>query len=482
MWLPTKRRLSTMSNNRHYSSTSFSSSDALGESSDGGTRSYTGSYSHDSEGFSSYDYTSTVFTSPSAVTITAAAASSFSSAVDSSPTNAHLDVLTPLSAYSRSSTPLSRAWTHSAVYVPDASGDSTAKGASASAAGSHHGEKVTAAVAQRKMSPAETASPSSIPVCDTGTPRRAPWLPTGASSLLSGATAAATAAGRPPMLPAALAPFSDRAAAATTLSSNRSSKERMLRYPWAPIGSGTTTHTTGEGGSRVGLGLSALDTIRTVPIVPPPPEESQRRCEDGKLPYPSHITYRMVSILSPARRSDGAAGEDRRGDGEGAFGERTGPATATATAARKRKTSFTFCGFFRRCCGQAPRTSEDHAAMRQRPHYCLRNHHVPLVNFRTTRAPGISTEGIRKALRTTEEAAGHHGFRDDMMDMGAPSRRQETAERPPSGLRRDPSYAFAPQAGGSGGSIFMRDGDPQSYWIAHMRELASVRLEPIEVE
>ncbi|KAG5507441.1 hypothetical protein JIQ42_07738 [Leishmania sp. Namibia] len=482
MRLASKRHLSAISSHHRYTSTSSSSCGAFGESSEGGASSCTADYSYDSEEFSSY-YTSSVLTSPSAATTTAAATVSFSSTVDSSPTNALLDVLTPLSAYSHPSTTPSRAVTRSAASFSDAVGNNTAKDANGSAVANDHSEGVAAAVAWRSASAAATTNSGSVPADDTGTRTRTHQPPSSAPSRLSGSAAA----GRSPMVPAALVPFSKRSAAAVALDPNRFSEEKMVRHPWSPVDRDATTRTIGEGGDQLRPGRSVLDTLHTVPVASPPPEEAQRRRGDGRLSYPSHITYRIVPIPSPVHRSDGVVGEGRGGDEKGSWGGKRDP--TTATAARERKTSFTFCGFFRRCL-KARRNTDDRAAMRQRPHYRLRSHHVPLVNFRTTRAPGASTEGFQNTLASAEEAAGYRRLRDDMMSAEVLPKRLERANhplnRPPSGLRPNVSFAFGPQADGeldgNGRFIFMRGGDSQGYWIAHLRELASVRLEPIEIE
>ncbi|KAG5485881.1 hypothetical protein CUR178_07475 [Leishmania enriettii] len=485
MRLASKRHLSAISSHHRYASTSSSSCGAFGESSEGGASSCTADYSYDSEGFSSYYSTSSVLTSPSAATTTAAATTSFSSTVDLSPTNALVDVLTPLSAYSHPSTTPSRAVTRSAASFSDAVGNNTAKDANGSAVANGHSEGVAAAVARRSASAATTTNSGSVPADDTGTRTRTHQPPSSAPSRLSGSTAAA---GRSPMVPAALVPFSERSAAAVAVDPNRFSEEKMGRHPWAPVDRDATTRTIGEGGGQPGLRRSVLDTIHTVPVASPTPEEAQRRRGDGRLSYPSHITCRMVPIPSPVHRSDGVMEEDRGGDRRGTWEGKRDP--ATVTAARERKTSFTFCGFFRRCLDKAQRNTDDRAAMRQRPHYRLRSHHVPLVNFRTTRAPGASTEGFRNTLASAEEAAGYRRLRDDVMSTEVLPKRLERAnqplKRPPSGLRRNGSFAFGPQAdgelGGNGRFIFMRGGDSQGYWVAHLRELPSLRLEPIEIE
>ncbi|KAK7201487.1 hypothetical protein NESM_000211900 [Novymonas esmeraldas] len=271
------------------------------------------------------------------------------------------------------------------------------------------------------------------------------------------------------------------------------SEEELLRFPSPAEGEAATpTHTSEEGCCRGGHAAGVLETIVTVPIaVPPPPEEAQRRRDEGGLPYPSHLTFHLVPGPPPSPGS---------GPGEGGVGgtDLHAPVCGVegaATPARAHKTFLPFCHtFFHRRRDAAQRTAEAHAAMRQRSHHeALRSHHVPLVKFRTTRerdGAGVVAAGDGNTLPRVEEAAGYRVLQDDVMGAEArPSKLRKAMrqqQRPASGLRLRTSYAFGRRAGGgpggAGQSAYLRDGDPQRFWIAQLHERAHVHLEPIETQ
>ncbi|CAC9445756.1 hypothetical protein, unknown function [Leishmania infantum JPCM5] len=452
---------------RRYSSVSSSSSGVFSEPSDGGTSSGNDSNSYYSEGSGSYRSVSSVLTSSrSGATTTAATAASSTSAVDSSSTNTFSDVLTTSSARSHSSAPPRRAVARSAASRSEVVGHKTTKGASGVVA-NHNNKGVGDTLAQRTVFTfTETTTASSATVDDTD---------------------ALVSAPQSPMPQAALAPVSNRTADVAREKRYHISEEELVRHPWAPVDCDTTVDARKGGGDRGGLALSVLDTIHTVSMaVPPPPEEAQRRREEGGLTYPSRLTLRFVRSSSPLRHCASAVAQDKDGTGNGGGGATLGTDGATATRARK-----TFiCCCFHGCSGKAPCKMKSYTAMRRKRHHPLRSHHVPLVNFCTTREHGIPMEGVQNVLPSVEEAAGYQNLKVDMMGTEElPKQLQKAIQpwgRPASGLRLEKSYAFGHGAGGgqdgAGQSAFMRDGDPQGFWIAQLHRHASVRLEPIGIE
>ncbi|CAJ1986144.1 hypothetical protein conserved [Leishmania donovani] len=453
---------------RRYSSVSSSSSGVFSEPSDGGTSSGNDSNSYYSEGSGSYRSVSSVLTSSrSGATTTAATAASSTSAVDSSSTNTFSDVLTTSSARSHSSAPPRRAVARSAASRSEVVGHKTTKGASGVVVANHNNKGVGDTLAQRTVFTfTETTTASSATVDDTD---------------------ALVSAPQSPMPQAALAPVSNRTADVAREKRYHISEEELVRHPWAPVECDTTVDARKGGGDRGGLALSVLDTIHTVSMaVPPPPEEAQRRREEGGLTYPSRLTLRFVRSSSPLRHCAGAVAQDKDGTGNGGGGATLGADGATATRARK-----TFiCCCFHGCSGKAPCKMKSYTAMRRKRHHPLRSHHVPLVNFCTTREHGIPMEGVQNVLPSVEEAAGYQNLKVDMMGTEElPKQLQKAIQpwgRPASGLRLEKSYAFGHGAGGgqdgAGQSAFMRDGDPQGFWIAQLHRHASVRLEPIGIE
>ncbi|CBZ23526.1 hypothetical protein, unknown function [Leishmania mexicana MHOM/GT/2001/U1103] len=451
---------------RRYSSVSSSSSGTFSEPSDRGNRSGSDSNSYYA-GSGSYRSVSSVLTSSrSGATTTAATTASSTSAVDSSSTNAFSDVLTTSSGYGHSSEPPGRAVPRPAASRSKAVGHKTTKGASGVVVANYENKGAGETLAQRTASTfTATTTASSATVDDTGALVRAP---------------------QSPMPQAALAPVSNRTAGIARVKPYHVSEEELVRHPWVPVDCDTTVDARKEGGNRGGLALSVLDTIHTAPIaVPPPPEEVQRRREEGSLTYPSRLMFRFVPSSSPVRHSAVAEGKDGTGNGGG--GAKLGADGATATRARK---TFVPCCYLHGCCEKAPCGVKSYTATRQRPHHPLRSHHVPVVNFHTTREHRIPVEGVQNVLPSVEEAPGGQNLQVDMTGTEELPKRLQKAiqprDRPASGLCFEKSYAVVQEAGGgwdgAGKSAFMRDGDPQGFWIAQLHRRASIRLEPIEIE
>ncbi|CAJ1016887.1 hypothetical protein, conserved [Leishmania lindenbergi] len=488
MWLTTKQPLSAISAHHHYSSTSSSPSGALSESSDGDTSSGSDSYSYYSEGFGSYRSASSVLTSSWVATTTiAGTTTSTFSAVYSSSTNAFSDALTPTSVDSYPLVPTSCAVTRSAVSRRDAVGDNAAIGASGLAVFNHHNKQVAAALARQTDSAAMAITTfNGVLVRNTGALVCTRRSRSGSPSPLSGtvAAAAAVAPGKSSMSLVALSPVSNRAAVSPYYS-----EDEQVRHLWTPVDCDAIAHTRKKRSGRGRLALSVLDSIRTVPIaVPPRPEEVQRQGEEDSLPCPSHLMFRSAPSPSPVRRSDSAVAEEKDGKGKGDREERA--EVHAATAAHARKTSFISCGFFHCCREKAPRKTDSRAVMRQRSHYHLRSHHVPLVNFRTTCEHGSPMEGVRNVLPRVEETVGYRSLEDNMMGTEASLKKlqkgMQPRDRTTSSLHLKMSYALDHRADGgpdgAGQSAFMRNGDPQSFWMVQLHERASLRLEPVEIE
>lgn len=304
------------------------------------------------------------------------------------------------------------------------------------------------------------------------------------------------------------------------------SEEELARQPWT-MENDAATHTTseenvqsssinphnngggGDGGSHGALALRATDvlqTIHTIPIdTPPQPAEAQRRREEGRLPYPSHLTYRIV-LNTP----DSGVGAGVNGGGDGGRDGKEGQAGKDGTAASKGKNgsdkedSSGLKGRVRKavcntCCGSLSRhqrevaheRAEEREAARQKSyHNQLRSHHVPLVNFQTTRDPHVNLLDSDNVVPTVEEAADYRHYTEDMQGAEANPKKLEKAmrqrRRPASGLHWKTNYAFGRRAGGGprgvGESAFAREGDPQRFWIAQLHERSQVRLEAIETE
>ncbi|GET85907.1 hypothetical protein, unknown function [Leishmania tarentolae] len=376
-----KRQLPIMPAHCCSSNVSSSSSGALSEPSDGGTRSGDDGNSYYSEGFGFYRPVPSVLTSLAGTTTAVATKADTTSAVGSLCTNAFSDVLKTLSAYSHASASLRNAAPRPTATGSDAAGRKTAKGAGNTAVANH---------------------------------------------------------------------------------SNKG----------------------------VGLALGVADRIHTVPIaVPLPPEEVQRRRREGGLAYPSRLTFRSVSSSLPVRDSDGAtvAAADQDGTGKGGEGAKLG--ADASTAARAHKTCICCCCCFRFRSEKAPCKMKRNAAMRQRPHYSLRSHHVSLVSFRTMREHGVPMEGVQNVVPSVNKGARYGNLKAAMMGIEAHPKKLQKAiqspNRPASGLYLDKSYGFGHGArgawAGAGQSAFMRDGDPEDFWIAQLHRDASVRLEPIEI-
>ncbi|KPI84506.1 hypothetical protein ABL78_6441 [Leptomonas seymouri] len=271
------------------------------------------------------------------------------------------------------------------------------------------------------------------------------------------------------------------------------SEEELALHPW-PIEGDATTHTSEEGGHAT-RAADVLETIHTIPIeVPPSPAEAQRCCREGGLPYPSHLTFRIIPGAAGAS-SDGAGG------GAVASGAATkgseGKAKLTRDGAQpnaagpvKKTTCSACCGaYFRRKREEELRKVEERAAARQRSYRAqLRSHHVPLVNFRTMRDSAVNLMDGDNTVPTVEEAAGYRHYEEHMQGTEANPKKLEEAmrqhSRPMSGLHWKTKYAFGRRAGGGprgvGESAFAREGDPQRYWIAQLHEQPQVHLEPIE--
>ncbi|CAG9568840.1 hypothetical protein LMJF_06_0450 [Leishmania major strain Friedlin] len=456
---------------RRYSSVSSSSSRAFSEPSDGGTSSVNDSNSYYSEGSGSYRSVSSVLASRSGAKTTAATTASSTSAVDSSSTNTFSDVLTTSSAYSHSSAPPRRAVTRPAASRSEAVGHKTTKGASGVVVADHNNTGVGETLAQR------TASTFTAP--------------TTASSVTVDGTDGLVRAPQSLMLQAALAPVSNRTANVARVKPCNVSEEELVHHPWAPVDCDTTVDASKEGGDRGGLALNVLDTIHTVPIaVPLPPEEAPRRREEGSPTYPSRLAFRVVPSSSPLRHSDSAVTEDKDGTGNGGGGAALGADGATAPRARKTSIACCCCCCLHGCGEKAPCNTKRYTATRQKPHHPLRSHHVPLVSFRTTREHGIPMEGVQNVLPSVEEAARYQNLKVDMMGTEEFPKLMRKAIQPrdrlAGGLRLEKSYAFGHGAGGgrggAGQSAFVRDGDPQGFWIAHLHRCAIVRLEPIGAE
>ncbi|KPA83638.1 hypothetical protein ABB37_01906 [Leptomonas pyrrhocoris] len=271
------------------------------------------------------------------------------------------------------------------------------------------------------------------------------------------------------------------------------SEEELARQPWV-IECDATTHTSEEGG-LVTRAVDVLETIHTTPIaVPPPPEEAARRRREGGLPYPSHLTFRIIPQTAGGADADGAAAADgaARRDKEGKTAL-TGDRATTGAGGRVQKTACDSCcgGHLYRKREEAQRKAEERAAARQKSyHNQLRSHHVPLVNFRTTRDPAVNLIDADTTLPTVEEAAGYRHYEEDLQGAEANPKKLEKAmrqrRRPASGLHWKTKYAFGRRAGGGprgvGESAFAREGDPQRFWIAQLHERSQVHLEMIETE
>lgn len=277
------------------------------------------------------------------------------------------------------------------------------------------------------------------------------------------------------------------------------SEEELARQPW-PVDCDATTHTSEEGGVLITRAADALATIHTVPIdVPPPLEEVQRRRRGGGLPYPSHLTFRIVA--GAAAQSSGNADGSNADDVAAAAARKAkegkkrldDDSTKDGIVGRAKKAVCDACfgGHFRKKREEGQRSAEERAAARQKSyHNQLRSHHVPLVNFRTTRDPHANLLDGDNTLPTVEEAAGYRQCVEDLTGAEAQPKKLEKAmrqrRRPASGLHWKTNYAYGRRAGGGprgvGESAFAREGDPQRFWIAQLHERSQVHLEPIETE
>lgn len=278
------------------------------------------------------------------------------------------------------------------------------------------------------------------------------------------------------------------------------SEEELARQPWTVECDATTTHTSEEnGGQLISRVPDALATIHTVPIaVPPPVEEAQRRRREGGLPFPSHLTFRIVpGAGGGAGESGGAAGSINADAAAQAKKAKEGKAKLDDDKRKhglwtrfKRAVSKTWCATY--FCGdkeELRRCAEERAEARQRSYHTqLRSHHVPLVNFRTTRDATKNLLDGDNTLPTVEEAAGYRQCVEDMTGAEAEPKQLHKAmrqrRRPASGLHWRTKYAYGRRAGGgphgSGESVFVRQGEPQRFWIAQLHERSQVHLEQIE--
>jgi hypothetical protein len=278
------------------------------------------------------------------------------------------------------------------------------------------------------------------------------------------------------------------------------SEEELARQPWS-ADNDTTTYTSEESpGGLVLRAADVLETIHTVPVeVPPPPEEAQRRRREGGLPYPSHLTFRIVSGAAKGGEASEAAaaaaaasgGVDASNKRENEGKNRIGVTGAAEGRVKKTMCDSCCCGHFLRKREKAQRKAEERAAARQKSyHNELRSHHVPLVNFRTTRDAHANLVDSDNILPTVEEAAGYRHYNDDLQGAEAKPKKLEKAmrqrRRPASGLHWKTKYAYGRRAGGGprgvGESAFAREGDPQRFWIAQLHERSQVHLEAIETE
>lgn len=487
-------------------SASLPSSSAYGDSDVGSSSS--GSYSYYSEGSDSYRAGSSSYSSTSVSTASEAASIDTAGSA-----GAASDVLTPFSAYVRAADrPESGTFTTTTTptamtpTTPSPMSSFDRQRAASGTASDGAKAKAGAGTSAAALTTATSTTVNGITVDDADAlvrPLRSPSLASSPSSPLmsppSGDAAASVSrllavrpsltrggGGGPEEAPGAgwVCPVSPY---------HFSEEELLLARPSFPADGDGTSHTSGEGHGGAGGGgggeppPDVVDTIHTVPIaVPPSPEEARRRRDGGSMPFPTHLTFRIVPHL-PATVRDPQPPQQEL-DGEGNAKEKKG-------AVKARKTTLTSCGgFFSRRRAKAREAADERATARQQSHRnALRSHHVPLVNFRTTRErPPHGGDGGAPlyALPTVEEAAGYRMLEDDVMGTEARPRMLREAmrqqHRPASGLRLNTFYAFGRRAGGGprggGQSAFMHENDPQRFWVAHLHERAHVHLEPIETE
>ena len=303
-------------------------------------------------------------------------------------------------------------------------------------------------------------------------------------------------------VPAVQQPGSPLTTAATPASPYHFSEEELARQPWTTVDFEATTHTTEEEGGHLAESRAAdvLATIHTVPIaVPPPPEEAQRCRREGGLPYPSHLTFRIVP--GAAKTGGNNSSSDSIGvaaavakDGSKKGGDNTAKESSRTVEGRVKKAVCDSCcwGVHARNKREAQqRSAEERAAARQRSYHAqLHSHHVPLVNFRTTRDATVNLVDGDNTLPTVEEAAGLRHYKEDMQGTEENPKKLEKAmrrrRRPASGLHLKTKYAYGRRAGGGprgiGESAFLREGDPKRFWVAQLHERSHVHLEPIVTE
>lgn len=237
---------------------------------------------------------------------------------------------------------------------------------------------------------------------------------------------------------------------------------------------------------------NALSMICTAPIISPPsPVEQQRRRAEGRLPYPSHLTFRLVPVAPPspnAALATGVASAPHSSAVVGGVLAEDGR-QFSVLGERKKKTTLTSC------CGlcdngdrerRHQKAEEDAAARRASYREKLKNHHVPLVRFTTIRDARGSV-GPSSSVPIAEEAAGYRLLDTSDVDEEAQPRKLTKGlrqhGRPGSGLHLKTSYAYGRRAGGGpkggGRSAFLEPGDPQLYWVSQLHERPAVHLERI---